>query len=129
MRSFIWILTLTFTFSAFSTSYGRFFTKAPPLFSKVKSKVVLEGYDVVAYFEPEDTEDPNVDPRVVKGNAEFEYIYEDYVWRFSSAKNLEAFKVQSGKIYPSIRRFLCLRYGNFRRQIQSGARVLLSYRR
>src|SRR5438132_9777370 len=38
--------------------------------------IAIKGYDTVAYF---------TDGKAVKGNSQFEYVYDDARWRFSNA--------------------------------------------
>ncbi len=44
--------------------------------------IAIGGYDTVAYFE---------DGRAIEGKEQFELVYKNARWRFSSAENLEAF--------------------------------------
>ena len=51
----------------------------------------VKGYDVVAYF---------TEGKPVKGIKDHQYEWKDAIWRFSSAENLAAFKVDPEKYAP-----------------------------
>ena len=51
----------------------------------------INGYDPVAYFK---------ESKPVKGVKEFSYNWNDAVWYFSTAENLEAFKASPEKYAP-----------------------------
>ncbi len=51
----------------------------------------IRGYDVVAYFK---------ENKPVKGSSDFSYKYDDAVWRFASAENLNDFKASPEKYVP-----------------------------
>lgn len=53
--------------------------------------LAIEGYDTVAYFTLSNP---------VKGKSEFEYIWKNAKWRFSTRENLEMFKANPEKYAP-----------------------------
>lgn len=55
------------------------------------ANVAIHGYDTVAYF---------TDGKPTKGNSEFEHVWEDARWTFSSATNLELFKANPQRYAP-----------------------------
>jgi hypothetical protein len=68
---------------AYSFCFAIGFLVSGSLFSEDINKsffgnLAIEGYDPVAYF---------TEGRPVKGSSEFEFIWEDAKWRFSSDKN------------------------------------------
>lgn len=54
-------------------------------------KLAIEGYDPVAYF---------TESKPVKGSKDYEWRWMEANWRFSSAENLEIFKLQPEKYAP-----------------------------
>jgi len=55
------------------------------------AKVAIHGYDTVAYF---------TDGEPTKGKMEFEQLWEDARWQFSSTTNLELFKANPERYAP-----------------------------
>jgi YHS domain-containing protein len=53
--------------------------------------LILDGYDAVAFF---------TDNKPVKGNAQFQYKYEDAIYYFASQEHLDLFKASPGKYKP-----------------------------
>lgn len=53
--------------------------------------VILAGHDVVAYF---------TDNKAVEGNAAFTAVYNDAIYRFSSATNRDSFRKNPAKYAP-----------------------------
>jgi YHS domain-containing protein len=53
--------------------------------------VILDGYDAVAFF---------TDNKPVKGDAQFQYKYEDAIYYFASQEHLDLFKSNPGKYKP-----------------------------
>jgi hypothetical protein len=53
--------------------------------------VAIKGYDPVAYFTA---------GKPVEGTKEFEFVWQDAKWRFSSAANRDAFKAAPEKFAP-----------------------------
>ncbi|PJZ85577.1 YHS domain protein [Leptospira harrisiae] len=53
--------------------------------------LAVDGYDVVAYFK---------EGKPVKGNSNFQYTWQNAVWRFSTAENLNQFKQTPEKFAP-----------------------------
>jgi hypothetical protein len=53
--------------------------------------VAIKGYDTVAYF---------TDGRAVKGNAEFETLWQDARWQFSSAEHRDMFIADPERYAP-----------------------------
>lgn len=53
--------------------------------------VILDGYDAVAFF---------ADNKPVKGDAKFQYTYEDAIYYFASQEHLEMFKTNPEKYKP-----------------------------
>ena len=58
--------------------------------------IAIKGYDTVAYF---------TDGKAVKGSGQFEYVYDDARWRFSSAAHREMFVADPDRYMP--------RYGTY----------------
>ena len=54
-------------------------------------KVAIHGYDTVAYF---------TEGKPMQGREEFEEVWEDGRWQFSSATNLELFKANPERYAP-----------------------------
>lgn len=61
------------------------------VFAASSPKLALKGYDVVAYFSAS---------KPLKGLAEFEYVWNDQIWRFANQANLDSFKVAPAKYAP-----------------------------
>jgi len=55
------------------------------------NKVILDGYDAVAFF---------TDNKPVKGDAKFQFAYEDAVYYFASQEHLDLFKTNPEKYKP-----------------------------
>ena len=53
--------------------------------------VIIDGYDAVAFF---------TDNKPVKGDAKFQYTYEDAIYYFASQEHLDLFKVNPEKYKP-----------------------------
>jgi len=53
--------------------------------------VILDGYDAVAFF---------TDNKPVKGNAQFQFMYEDAIYYFASQEHLDLFKANPEKYKP-----------------------------
>jgi YHS domain-containing protein len=62
-----------------------------PKYNVDSAKVAIHGYDAVAYF---------TDSKPTKGNTEFEQLWEDARWQFSSATNLELFNANPERYAP-----------------------------
>jgi YHS domain-containing protein len=62
-----------------------------PVVNKDKSGVALKGYDPVAYF---------TEKKAVQGNKEFEHVWMDSTWRFSSPSNRDLFAANPEKYAP-----------------------------
>src|SRR5258705_3860106 len=63
---------------------------APAIYT-AKGNLALSGYDAVSYFR---------DGKPVLGKPDFSYKWMDVTWRFSSAKNRDAFKAEPEKYAP-----------------------------
>lgn len=53
--------------------------------------IAIKGYDTVAYF---------TDGRAVKGNPEFEAVWQDARWHFVSAAHRDMFKAEPERYAP-----------------------------
>jgi len=53
--------------------------------------VIIDGYDAVAFF---------TDGKPVKGNATYQFSYNDAIYYFASQQHLDAFKADPGKYAP-----------------------------
>ncbi len=53
--------------------------------------VAIKGYDTVAYF---------TDGKAIKGTAEFEYVFDDAKWQFSSAAHRDLFATDPDRYMP-----------------------------
>ena len=80
MKHVFFILFLGFTTTIFSQQID---------YNEQKN-YIASGYDVVAYFSK----------RATKGDAKFEYKYDDATYRFSSQQNLDNFKENPKKYVP-----------------------------
>src|SRR5690242_4871959 len=56
-----------------------------------KDGVILDGYDAVAFF---------TDNKPVKGDAAFQYSYQDAIYYFATAAHLDMFKAEPAKYKP-----------------------------
>src|SRR5688572_7743332 len=54
-------------------------------------RLALKGYDPVAYF---------IEKRPMVGNPQYQYEWDDAVYRFASAKHMELFKVEPDRYLP-----------------------------
>lgn len=59
-------------------------------------KVAIKGYDTIAYF---------TESRAIKGSSEFEFVWKDARWHFSSAANRNLFAANPDRYAP--------KYGGF----------------
>src|ERR1041385_104693 len=67
-------------------------TNAQKNFNNVDANgVILDGYDAVAFF---------TDNKPVKGDAQFQYKFEDAIYFFSSQEHLDLFKANPEKYKP-----------------------------
>ena len=80
MKQVLFILFLGFTTTIFSQQID---------YNEQKN-YIASGYDVVAYFSKKAT----------KGDAKFEYKYDDANYRFSSKQNLDKFKANPKMFVP-----------------------------
>ena len=80
MKQVLFILFLGFTTTVFSQQID---------YNEQKN-YIASGYDVVAYFSK----------KVTKGDAKFEYKYDDANYRFSSKQNLDKFKANPKMFVP-----------------------------
>jgi YHS domain-containing protein len=55
------------------------------------ANVAIHGYDTVSYF---------IDGKPMKGKKEFKHTWEDAIWQFASATNLELFKANPERYAP-----------------------------
>jgi hypothetical protein len=78
------VSTIVFTLGAFAA-------KPVTPINKNSEGVALHGYDAVAYF---------ADGKPVKGMKEFEAVWMDAKWRFSSAENRDKFQADPAKYAP-----------------------------
>lgn len=62
-----------------------------PIFAAGDVLLAIKGYDPVAYF---------TDGKPVPGLPEFEYDWDEYLWRFSSAEHRELFKANPARYAP-----------------------------
>jgi hypothetical protein len=53
--------------------------------------VAIKGYDTVAYF---------TEGRAVEGKSEFEFTWQDAIWRFASAANRDLFAANPERYAP-----------------------------
>ena len=73
----------------FAVSFSAHAGKGPTYVDR--KGIAIAGYDTVSYF---------VENKPVKGNKKFQYEWNGGIWRFSNAKNLEAFKKSPEKYAP-----------------------------
>jgi YHS domain-containing protein len=78
------VIISSFTVNAQKGS-GKFFNNTD------KSGVILDGYDAVAFF---------TDNKPVKGDAKFQYRYEDAIYYFASQEHLDLFTANPDKYKP-----------------------------
>jgi YHS domain-containing protein len=62
-----------------------------PVYTGIFSSLAVSGYDPVAYF---------TDGKPVEGSSDYEYEWKGATWRFASAANLAAFKMDPEKYAP-----------------------------
>lgn len=62
-----------------------------PLIASTPDHVAIQGYDTVAYF---------TDGKAVIGSNEFEYYWDDAIWRFASAEHRALFAADPDKYMP-----------------------------
>lgn len=62
-----------------------------PLVFSTPDHVAIQGYDTVAYF---------TDGKAVPGSNEFEYYWDDAIWRFASAEHRDLFAADPDKYMP-----------------------------
>jgi len=62
-----------------------------PLVASTPDHVAIQGYDTVAYF---------TDGMAVPGSNEFEYYWDDAIWRFASAEHRDLFAADPDKYMP-----------------------------
>jgi YHS domain-containing protein len=65
--------------------------KQPAVYADIVKGVAVGGYDPVAYF---------TEKKPVKGSTEFTLEHDGATWRFASAANRDAFKVEPAKYAP-----------------------------
>ena len=70
-----------------------------PTFAAEGVLLAIKGYDPVAYF---------TDGKPVPGRSEFEYKWDEYLWRFSSAEHLELFKANPVRYAPQFGNFCAM---------------------
>ena len=61
------------------------------LVNKTRAGVAIRGYDTVAYF---------TEGRPVKGHSEFEHVWQDARWHFTSAENRDRFAADPLRYAP-----------------------------
>ena len=71
----------------------------PQSFAAERVPLAIKGYDPVAYF---------TDRKPVRGRPEFEYEWDEYVWRFSSAAHRELFKADPVRYAPQFGNFCAM---------------------
>lgn len=62
-----------------------------PLIASTPDHVAIQGYDTVAYF---------TDAMAIQGSNEFEYYWDDAIWRFASAEHRDLFAADPDKYMP-----------------------------
>lgn len=67
------------------------FAAVRPTFAAEGVPLAIKGYDPVAYF---------TDGKPVPGRPEFEYDWDEYLWRFSSEEHRELFKANPARYAP-----------------------------
>src|ERR1700740_437179 len=75
---------------------------SPLLASPVRAEDVvlaIKGYDPVAYF---------TDGHPVQGRQDFEYVWDDHVYRFASAEHLNMFKTDPVRYAPQFGNFCAM---------------------
>jgi YHS domain-containing protein len=80
----LFVSTIVFTIASFAAD------PVTPI-NKDSDGVALHGYDAVAYF---------TEGKPVKGSKDFEAVWMDARWRFSSAANRDTFKADPAKYAP-----------------------------
>ena len=61
--------------------------------------LAIKGYDPVAYF---------TDGRPVRGRSDFEYVWDDHVYRFASAEHRDMFKADPVRYAPQFGNFCAM---------------------
>jgi YHS domain-containing protein len=75
---------------------------SPLLASRVHAEdmiLAIKGYDPVAYF---------TDGHPVRGLAEFEYVWDDHVYRFASSEHRDMFKADPVRYAPQFGNFCAM---------------------
>jgi hypothetical protein len=62
-----------------------------PAYNVTSDNVAIHGYDTVAYF---------TEGKPTKGSSEFEHLWEDARWHFSSATNRDLFRANPDRYAP-----------------------------
>jgi len=89
MRRLLLIATVLAAFAA------QLAMAAEPLASSCP-RLGIKGYDPVAYFTLQ---------RATPGQAQFEYLWDEHVWRFASAANRDLFKADPVRYAPQFANF------------------------
>jgi YHS domain-containing protein len=75
---------------------------SPLLASSVHAEdmvLAIKGYDPVAYF---------TDGRAVRGSSDFEYVWDDHVYRFASPEHRDMFKADPVRYAPQFGNFCAM---------------------
>ena len=83
LRTILMVIAMLMTVNAYA--------KTDPVYTGFFSNVAVGGYDVVAYF---------TDGKAVEGDSSYSVEYMDTNWRFSTQKNLDAFKANPEYFAP-----------------------------
>jgi len=87
-RSLASILLASVLFLAAATTAGAGEGK---LLAVDPNHIAIKGYDTVAYF---------TDGKAIKGSSEFEYVFDDAKWQFSSAAHRDLFATDPDRFMP-----------------------------
>ena len=92
IRFFHWVASVMILLLITLATIASNAQQSPVLFNNVDDKgVILDGYDPVAFF---------TDNKPVKGNASFQYKYENAIYYFASQQHLDLFRENPEKYKP-----------------------------
>ena len=86
-----WIAAFLLAFSVQAAPITSARADEIPLIASTPDHVAIQGYDTVAYF---------TDGKAVPGSNEFEYYWDDAIWRFANAEHRDLFATNPDKYMP-----------------------------
>ena len=86
-----WVAALALALTVQAASIVSVNADGLPLVASTPDHVAIQGYDTVAYF---------TDGVAVPGSQEFEYYWDDAIWRFASAEHRDLFAADPDNYMP-----------------------------